>query len=117
MKKDLQDLKKIVVELIGNDNQEEQDFHPKNASLIKKLFHEVDSTEATIQLGFSDATKSHDSAEDQPEIIKTGFRSNVKKDNSADDVETEENLSLHEIEEDMIKKSINKTQRETQKCC
>ena len=108
MKKDLQDLKKIVVELIGNDNQEEQDFHPKNASLIKKLFHEVDSTEATIQLGFSDATKSHDSAEDQPEIIKTGFRSNVNKDNAADDVETEENLSLHEIEEDMIKKALIK---------
>ncbi|MES2591737.1 MAG: sigma-54 dependent transcriptional regulator [Bacteroidota bacterium] len=91
MKKDLQDLKKIVVDLIENDNQLNQDFDPENAPLIKKLYQEVGSPETTLQLGYNTTTP----------FIKT-------KEDPIRTIVTEENLSLHEIEEDMIKKALTK---------
>lgn len=90
MKKDLMDLKKIVVDLIENDNQLNQDFHPENESLIKKLYQEVGSPETAIQLGYNNTVPTLKKAEQVPmEVV-------------------EENLSLHEIEEDMIKKALTK---------
>ncbi|MCW3070252.1 MAG: sigma54 specific transcriptional regulator, Fis family [Bacteroidetes bacterium] len=94
MKKDLMDLKKIVVDLIENDNQLNQDFQPENAQLIKKLFQDVGSPETTIQLGYNNTTS--------PTLLK-------QKDESPGHViEVEETLSLQEIEEDMIKKALIK---------
>jgi len=94
MKKDLMDLKKIVVDLIENDNQLNQDFQPENAQLIKKLFQDVGSPETTIQLGYNNTTS--------PTLLK-------QKDEAPSHViEVEETLSLQEIEEDMIKKALIK---------
>lgn len=93
MKKDLQDLKKIVVDLIENDNQLNQDFQPENAPLIKKLYQEVGSPETTLQLGYNTSTPAYIKSKETP---------------SAQAIVTEENLSLHEIEEDMIKKALAK---------
>src|ERR1019366_1647072 len=93
MKKDLQDLKKIVVDLIENDNQLNQDFQPENAPLIKKLYQEVGSSETALQLGYNNTS---------PTFIKP------KNETPIQAVVTEENLSLHEIEEDMIKKALAK---------
>lgn len=93
MKKDLQDLKKIVVELIENDNQVDQDFQPENAHLIKKLYQEVGSPETAIQLGYNTSV---------PGFAKS------KEESPMHTIVTEENLSLHEIEEDMIKKALTK---------
>ncbi|MCW3083634.1 MAG: sigma-54-dependent Fis family transcriptional regulator [Bacteroidetes bacterium] len=93
MKKDMMDLKKIVVDLIENDNQLNQDFQPENAHLIKKLYQEVGSPETTIQLGYNNTT---------PAIIKPN------EDNPTQVIEVEETLSLQEIEEDMIKKALIK---------
>ena len=90
MKKDLMDLKKIVVDLIENDNQLNQDFHPDNESLIKKLYQEVGSPETAIQLGYNSTVPTIKQAEQIPVAL------------------VEENLSLHEIEEDMIKKALTK---------
>lgn len=95
MKKDLQDLKKIVVDLIENDNQLNQDFAPENAPLIKKLYQEVGSQETTLHLGYNNTAT--------PSFIKP------KEENMpVHTIMTEENLSLHEIEEDMIKKALTK---------
>lgn len=91
MKKDLVDLKKIVVDLIENDNQLNQDFHPDNESLIKKLYQEVGTPETPIQLGYNQTTVP---------VIKQSEQIPVTV--------VEENLSLHEIEEDMIKKALTK---------
>lgn len=93
IKKDMMDLKKIVVDLIENDNQLNQDFHPENAHLIKKLYQEVGSPETTIQLGYNDTSG--------PVLIKG-------KDETTRVIEVEESFSLHEIEEDMIKKALVK---------
>lgn len=90
MKKDLTDLKKIVVDLIENDNQLNQDFHPENESLIKKLYQEVGAPETAIQLGYNTTVPPMKQQEQIPVVV------------------VEENLSLHEIEEDMIKKALTK---------
>jgi len=92
MKKDLTDLKKVVVDLIENDNQMNHDFHPENATIIKKLYQDVGSPETTIQLGYNTST---------PTVIS-------KKDDSQKIIEVEQTLSLQEIEEDMIKKALTK---------
>lgn len=94
MKKDLMDLKKIVVDLIENDNQLNQDFQPENAQLIKKLYQDVGSPETTIQLGYNNTTS--------PALLKP------KDETSSQVIEVEESLSLQEIEEDMIKKALIK---------
>jgi transcriptional regulator with PAS, ATPase and Fis domain len=94
MKKDLMDLKKIVVDLIENDNQLNQDFQPENAQLIKKLFQDVGSPETTIQLGYNTTTS--------PGLLKQ------KDDAPSQVIEVEETLSLQDIEEDMIKKALIK---------
>jgi DNA-binding NtrC family response regulator len=91
MKKDLTDLKKIVVDLIENDNQLNQDFHPDNASLIKKLYQEVGTPETPIQLGYNN-TASPIKTNDQIPLHEV----------------VEESLSLQDIEEDMIKKALTK---------
>lgn len=92
MKKDLTDLKKVVVDLIENDHQMNHDFQPENATIIKKLYQDVGSPETTIQLGYNTST---------PTVLS-------KKDDSQKTIEVEESLSLQEIEEDMIKKALTK---------
>ncbi len=93
MKKDLQDLKKIVVDLIENDAQINQDFHPENGSIIKKLFQDVGVPETTLQLGYNTS---------KPTFV------NPKEDIAPQTIAAEESLSLQEIEEDMIKKALIK---------
>ncbi len=93
MKKDLTDLKKIVVDLIENGTQMNRDFHQENESIIKKLYSELGAPDNSIHLGYNNQGSS---------IIKPKEETPIKI------VVTEENLSLHEIEEDMIKKSLLK---------
>ena len=93
MKKDLTDLKKIVVDLIENDNQLNQDFDPENAAYIKKLYQEVGAAETTLQLGHNETGTQVINSVNEPAVQV---------------VETEESLSLQEIEEDMIKKALTK---------
>ena len=91
MKKEMMDLKKIVVDLIENDNQLNQDFPPENAQLIKKLFQDVCTPETAIQLGYNTSMPNMNSQNQIPVMEMV-----------------EETLSLHEIEEDMIKKALTK---------
>ncbi|MBA3971484.1 MAG: sigma-54-dependent Fis family transcriptional regulator [Bacteroidetes bacterium] len=91
MKKDMMDLKKVVVDLIENDHQLNQDFLPENAQLIKKLFQDVGTPETPIQLGYNNT----------PSIMK------AQEQIPASEV-VEETLSLQDIEEDMIKKALIK---------
>jgi transcriptional regulator with PAS, ATPase and Fis domain len=85
MKKDLTDLKKIVVDLIENENGSTRNSQPENASLIKKLYQDIGNPDATIKLGYgaNEEIHEHEVLEDQP-------------------------LSLQEQEIDMIKRALSK---------
>ena len=88
MKKDLTDLKKVVVDLIENDNGLKQDFKPENAQIIKNLYHEVGEPETTIKLGYGQPTES--------EVIEEH------------EVVEEKPMSLMEVEKEMIQKALTK---------
>lgn len=95
MKKDLTDLKKIVIDLVENDNGLNQDFHPENAQLIKKLYQDVGSPETTIRLGYG----NNDTSKNNNTIIDDVYTHEVVE---------EKALSLEELEVDMIKKALQK---------
>ncbi len=101
MKKDLTDLKKIVIDLIENDNQSNQDFLPENAQIIKKLYQEIGTPETQIQLGYNDNAPT-------PVIKKETEKIPVE------DAE-EEQLSLHGVEEEMIRKALKKYKNKRKK--
>jgi transcriptional regulator with PAS, ATPase and Fis domain len=90
MKKDLTDLKKVVVDLIENDNQLNQDFQPENETIIKKLYQEVGTPETPITLGYNQPTQ----VKHQEEKSKV--------------IEVEESLSLADMEEKLIRKALIK---------
>ncbi len=91
MKKDLTDLKKIVVDLIENDTGLKQDFHPENEQIIKKLYQDVGAPEANaIQLGYGEQLISKEEEIHEPEVLE------------------EKSLSLQQVEEDMIKTALKK---------
>ena len=90
MKKDLTDLKKIVVDLIENDNGLKQDFQPENEQIIKKLYQEVGAPETTIKLGYGEP--ANDATEEIHDHV----------------VLEEKPQSLQEIEEKMIRKALAK---------
>lgn len=72
MKKDLNDLKKIVVDLIDNDSELKKDFKPENEQIIKKLYTEVGVPETTIQLGYGqtqDEINEHTIVIDEPKTL------------------------------------------------
>jgi transcriptional regulator with PAS, ATPase and Fis domain len=76
-----------------NDNGLNQDFHPENAQLIKKLYQDVGTPETTIRLGYGN-TESRNNT-----IINDVY---------TQEVEEEKSLSLEELEVDMIKKALQK---------
>ncbi len=92
MKKDLTDLKKIVVDLIENDNQLNQDFQPENAQIIKKLYQEVGTAETPIQLGYNAPTTVVKKVQEQIPVQEV----------------VEEPLSLQAVEAELIKRALIK---------
>ncbi len=93
MKKDLTDLKKIVVDLIDNDNQLNQDFQPENAQIIKKLYQEVGTAETPIKLGYN--------------VPSTTIVKKVTAEIPVQEV-VEEPLKLQTVEEDLIRRALIK---------
>jgi len=71
LKKDMNDLKKIVVDLIENDSELKKDFKPENAQIIKNLYSEVGSPETTIQLGYgqNDDIEEHEIMVEEPKTL------------------------------------------------
>ena len=103
MKSDLNDLKKLTMELMKNGNV--SDVQKKNESLIQKIYGDDD-----------DDTNYEDTIEDVdivaiPEkmISQSDAYENVQdKYHFAEEVEEEETLSLHDKELELVKKSLER---------
>ncbi len=98
MKSDLNDLKKLTLELMENGNN--ASVREENKSLIKKIYQEDDSD-------------AFESAEDITEVLQIPQESVVSapisdKYHFAEDVEEEETLSLQEKELELIEKSLER---------
>ena len=100
MKSDLNDLKKLTLELMENDNL--KDVQEKNEQLIQKIYKDPSSsvTENNSQVLALSETSS------QNETIEI-VNSNENYD-FVEDIEEEETLSLHDKELELIKKSLER---------
>jgi len=99
MKSDLNDLKKLTLELMEKGNN--ATVQEENKSLIKKIYSDDQETDA------------YESAEDITEVLQipqdtTGFENPSDKYSFAEDVEEEETLSIQEKELELIKKSLER---------
>ena len=94
MKNDLNDLKKLTMELMNNDNMSE--FQKNNENLIQKIYEERKESETHQTIN----VKNNNSKE--IEVIKDNNYQYVQELNSS------ETLSLHEKELELIKKSLER---------
>ena len=104
MKSDLNDLKKLTMELMKNGNANE--VQEKNEGLIQKIY------------GDDDAEDYEDTIEDLEVLsipekmsqLSEAIDNNTDKYHFAEEVEEEETLSLHDKELELIKKSLERHQ-------
>ena len=101
MKSDLNDLKKLTMELMQNDNY--KDVQEKNEHLIQKIYNDQSSNN-TPQKEEVLALSGHINNEPSIEIVD----SKDKFDFIEDVEEEEETLSLHDKEIELIKKSLER---------
>ncbi|MDA0316740.1 MAG: sigma-54 dependent transcriptional regulator [Bacteroidetes bacterium] len=101
MKSDLNDLKKLTMELMQNDNY--KDVQEKKEHLIKKIYSDQ-SSKNTPQKEEVLALSGHSTDESSIEIVD----SKEKFDFIEDVEEEEETLSLHDKEIELIKKSLER---------
>jgi len=106
MKNDLNDLKKLTMELMENGNDET--FKEENINLIKKVYGESEDEEEF----------SKESHENQLEILQLPNQKKTRElepsiedpYDYAEDIEEEETLSLQDKEVELIKKSLERHQ-------
>jgi transcriptional regulator with PAS, ATPase and Fis domain len=101
MKSDLNDLKKLTMELMQNDDY--KDVQEKNEHLIQKIYSDQ-SPSNTSQKEEVLALSGHRTNEPAIEIVD----SKEKFDFIEDVEEEEETLSLHDKEIELIKKSLER---------
>lgn len=101
MKKDLNDLKSLTLDLMQNRGN--FDINEKNEQLIKRVFQDHPTEEKT----------SNDFYEVQPRIQHTSPSYDVNDFDYEEAQLSEESLSLQEKEEELIKKALQKKQWKT----
>lgn len=107
MKSDLNDLKKLTMELMKNGTA--TDVQKKNEGLIQKIYGEEDdtdyeeATEDTEMLSLAEKTDNynHSKEDHDAESLKDKYH-------FAEEIEEEETLSLHDKELELIKKSLER---------
>lgn len=101
MKADLNDLKKLTLELMKNGNT--QDVREDNESLIKKIYNQ-------------DEEDSYETVEDVMDVLQIPQKTQIQPPTQpvsdpyhfAEEIEEEETLSLHDKELELIKKSLER---------
>ncbi|WP_410529795.1 helix-turn-helix domain-containing protein [Tamlana sp. I1] len=106
MKSDLNDLKKLTLELMKNGNT--KDVEKKNESLIQKIYGD-DSNEDT---DYEESLDTDTEVLSIPEhtIEKDDIAPTTDKYHFAEEIEEEETLSLQHKELELIKKSLERHQ-------
>ena len=106
MKADLNDLKKLTMELMKNGNATE--VQEKNEGLIEKIYgNEEDADYESRSFGSKEDVELLSIAQNaNPEIIPDAS----DKYHFAEEIEEEETLSLHDKELELIKKSLERHQ-------
>ena len=105
MKSDLNDLKKLTMKLMQNDNL--SDVQKDNEGLIQKIYNKKDTLESEEESKFL-ALPSKKQEENIVEIVKDTEEKFTYIDAVEEQEEQEETLSLHDKELELIKKSLER---------
>jgi transcriptional regulator with PAS, ATPase and Fis domain len=104
MKQDVNDLKKLTMELMNTSNASE--VKKEQSTLIKKIYSEEKEAEESLSDFIEDETESQDvEVLSIPESVSEGTKANY---DFAEEIQEEENLSLQDKELELIKKSLEK---------
>jgi transcriptional regulator with PAS, ATPase and Fis domain len=109
MKSDLNDLKKLTLELMKNGNA--KDVKNKNEGLIEKIYGEpetnykdrIDDAMEVMPITTSETPEQQTYGEDPD-----SYKDREDKYHFAEEIEEEETLSLHDKELELIKKSLER---------
>jgi DNA-binding NtrC family response regulator len=103
MKSDLNDLKKLTMELMKNGNA--SDVQKKNESLIQKIYGQDDDDSS-----YEDTIEDVDIVALPEKVLPSSdaYEQTQDKYHFAEEVEEEETLSLHDKELELIKKSLER---------
>ena len=105
MKGDLNDLKKLTMELMKSGNA--KDVQKENEGLIQKIYGEDDYDKSSKSKRVEVLSLSQQSDAIEPKIVSPPIHD---KYHFAEEVEEEETLSLHDKELELIKKSLERHQ-------
>ena len=102
MKGDLNDLKKLTLELLNNNDSEK--VQEENENLIRKIYGQKDQNIETETASAIEVLPLHEPHLEEP------LRANIVEDkyHFAEEIEEEETLSLQEKEIELIKKSLER---------
>ena len=108
MQKDVNDLKKLTMELMktGNANKVKEE----NPTLIEKIYNQEQNNEATLAAIVEQEPNHHPISNEVEVLDMPSNDAELKKGNYdfVEDVKEEESLSLQEKELELIKKSLEK---------
>ena len=105
MQRDVNDLKKLTMELMNSTNSSE--VKEENSTLINKIYSKEHDHEEQLAAIVEDDFSNDSSDVEVLNISETPEQKSSKYD-FAEEIEEEENLSLHEKELELIKKSLEK---------
>ncbi|OYX23851.1 MAG: sigma-54-dependent Fis family transcriptional regulator [Flavobacteriales bacterium 32-35-8] len=100
MKSDLNDLKKLTLELMKNGNA--KDVEKNNESLIQKIYGNTDEED------YEEAVEDDVLSIPEQTIVTPEISNKPDKYHFAEEIEEEETLSLHDKELELIKKSLER---------
>lgn len=101
MKSDLNDLKKLTLELMKNGNT--KDVEKKNESLIQKIYGNT-----TNEDDYEEALEEDVISIPEQTMVTPEIPNKLDKYHFAEEIEEEETLSLHDKELELIKKSLQR---------
>ncbi len=106
MKRDVNDLKKLTLELMKTGNAAK--VKEENSSLINKIYSEENDAEEALASIIEDGNGSEEAAVEVFSIPQGAAEQGKDKYEYAEEIQEEENLSLQQKELELIKKSLEK---------
>ena len=114
MQRDLNDVKKLTLELMKSDNN--KDVQKEHSTIISKMHSDTQSSEKTLanlsDSNYTAPAKNVEVLKKSESSLDNYHHKTEENDNYtyAEDIEEEENLSIQEKELELIKKSLDKYQ-------
>lgn len=102
MQRDLNDVKKLTLELMKSENTSK--VQEEHSSLINKMYSDTQSSEETL----ATLVDEQESIDETVEVLNIPEKASEDKYHYVEDIEEEESLSIHDKELELIKKSLEK---------